>query len=129
MVPRSSFRYSRSKCALAIIIQVAAVIAALFEILGVFLMANQIINVRTRQVPRVMLSALWQGEFAKAAELIHSLSKERVRKSLQGLAFIAFGFVISFLIMLLQLFFGSNKDGCLEAELQLQVWPVREIIS
>lgn len=71
-------------------------LASLLEIVGALLMANANVAVaKGGQVPRLLVVALWRGAMARgAAKLDGALSQEDRLKTLQGLAFIATGFLL-----------------------------------
>lgn len=71
-------------------------LASLLEIAGVLLMANAHVAVaKGSQIPGLLVVAVWRGAMARgAAKLDGVLSQEDRLKTLQGLAFIAAGFLL-----------------------------------
>ena len=63
------------------------------EVAGVLLMANVYTHVYVRQMPRVLVSALWRGSAARQAAGVAELFEERAIVSLQGLAVMCAGFL------------------------------------
>lgn len=75
-------------------IGLATFIGLAFQIIGVFLMATRYTNVRVSQIAKVMITALWRGKAAREGAQITNYSVEDALSSLQGLAFIALGFIV-----------------------------------
>jgi hypothetical protein len=74
------------------------------EVTGVLLMANTYTRVLPRQVPYVLVSALWRGRTAREAASIVHLVQEKVTASLQGLACMCLGFMLKALPSVVQIF-------------------------
>ena len=69
------------------------VIGVALEVLGILLMANVYTHLLLRQMPLVLVSALWRGKPAHDAAGVAELFKERAVVSLQGLAVMCLGFL------------------------------------
>jgi hypothetical protein len=79
-------------------------LASSLEILGAFLMANAYLNVAPLQLPTMMVNALWRGEKAKDAVAIADIVEEKRIVTLQGLSFIAAGFILKSIPVCIALF-------------------------
>jgi hypothetical protein len=71
---------------------------------GVLLMATRYTYVLKRQIPFVLLNAIWRGRAAKAAAVVADLIPERSLSVLQGLSLITVGFILRTLPSLGELF-------------------------
>jgi hypothetical protein len=76
-----------------------------FELVGVIMMARRYVRiVPLVEVPRLLLAALTRKPAARAAARLHPLWVEDSLDSLQGLAFIAVGFVCQTVVAVLGVF-------------------------
>ena len=76
-----------------------------FEIAGTWLLASRYVKVPVWQVPLVLLTAFWRGEYAKDAAIIgEKLAKERGINILQGLTFLLIGFSLRSVTAIADLF-------------------------
>ena len=67
-------------------------------------MARRYVNVRAREMPAVIASALFQGEWAKDAAEIADVTKERVLLFIQGLSFLILGTICQAPIIIREFF-------------------------
>lgn len=75
--------------------------SSIFEVSGVFLMANSLTTVKKIDLPVLLASALVRGDAARAEDLIPTIEKKTI--ALQGLSFIALGFLIQGISVVLSL--------------------------
>lgn len=83
--------------------EILTVIGALFEIIGVFLMANTYINTGIFERLLIMFGSLFNHKDAKNASKIFSMTVEtekRILKSIKGLTLIAIGFILQLVAIL-----------------------------
>lgn len=76
---------------------IAQISGGILEIIGVFLMANLYLNMPFNESISVLINAFWRGKSANDATSGFEFTVEtprRVLVSLQGLSFIATGFLI-----------------------------------
>lgn len=85
-------------------ILILQIVAACCEILGVVFMANSYVRiVMNRQIPYLLLSAIWRGKRAQNAAFF-DINEDHRLTSLQGLALIALGFCFQAVAALFSLF-------------------------
>src|SRR5262245_19375474 len=78
---------------------------ACFEVAGVCFVGNRfVMNSPRWQLIFVLLSSFWRGKVAKNAAGFSDFSQEDALTTLQGLAFIAFGFILISIPKFIQLF-------------------------
>jgi hypothetical protein len=83
------------------------VVGAAFEVVGVCLVGNRFVfNSPRWQIVFVLFSAFWRGEASKNAAGFSDISEENALTTLQGLSFIAFGFIIISIPNIVQLCCG-----------------------
>ncbi len=70
------------------------------DLIGAFLLANGLLSGRPVVLPRILFSALYRGRVARGKVRV-ALSQEDHLKSLQGVAFIAAGFLVQAVGLLL----------------------------
>jgi len=80
------------------------IIGSILEIIGIVLMSNLYWkNVYGKQIPYMLISALWRGESAKDGICLSDFSPEKRLFSLQGLALIGVGFLVQLIANLIAL--------------------------
>jgi hypothetical protein len=80
------------------------ILGLLFEIVGIYFMANRYINQPFWAIPLLILSSLFRGERATEAVELFNLSGDRTLLALQGLSFLTLGFVLRTIPSVIKLF-------------------------
>lgn len=76
-----------------------------FEVAGAYLIANLYFElVRGRQIPIMLIHALWRGSKAKDGIALTGISEENKLISLQGISFIGVGFLCQLLASIINLY-------------------------
>ncbi len=80
------------------------IIGSTLEVIGAYLIANLYFEtVVGRQIPIMLIHAIWRGPKAKDAIALTGISKENKLISLQGIAFIGVGFLFQLLASVVSL--------------------------
>ncbi len=77
-------------------------VGLMFEMCGAFLMCLRFTNVRYSQVPLVLITAIWRGKAAHSASDLADFTPEKNLSFVQGLSFVALGFVLQTIASLLE---------------------------
>lgn len=81
------------------------IIGSTLEVIGAYLIANLYFETVTRrQIPIMLIHALWRGSKAKDGIALTGISEENKLISLQGIAFIGIGFLCQLLASIMALF-------------------------
>jgi len=76
---------------------IISIIGGLFEIIGVYFMAERYLRLSIWDVACTMLVSLWRGQLAKENSQAAHFSGEDTTLSLQGLSYIGLGFLLQLL--------------------------------
>ena len=77
-----------------------SLVATVLEIIGVFLMANTYMRIgdtglkKYVELAKGLMSALYKGKHSKSVDYASGWAQENTLSALQGVAFIAIGFII-----------------------------------
>jgi uncharacterized membrane protein len=79
-------------------------IATIFELIGVILMANAFLGIKNSQILRVILSSLFWGNYARKASKFSRLNEENKQVSLAGFSYLIVGFMFQLIAIVTQLY-------------------------
>jgi outer membrane protein OmpA-like peptidoglycan-associated protein len=94
---------------LEILNHICLIVAAIFGLVGAVLIANRYVNIKLLQIPGTLVSAFFRGHRARDLDPIIEVSREENIVTLQGLAFVAFGFMLQAAPDVVALIHGKHR--------------------